>query len=70
MNKARKANHQEILSEGRRLTDPKYKQRKRKMEERKRHEEWEKSITSKGLAKDQHHMLTTANRAAREEEVS
>jgi pre-mRNA-splicing factor SYF2 len=70
MNKARKANHQEILSEGRRLTDPKYKQRKRKMEERKRHEEWEKSITSKGLAKDQHHMLTTANRAAREEEAA
>jgi len=70
MNKARKANDQEILSEGRRLTDPKYKKRKRKMEENKRHQQWENSLTSRGLDRDQHHMLTTASRAGREADAA
>jgi pre-mRNA-splicing factor SYF2 len=67
MNKARKSNHQEILSEGRRLTDPKYKQRKRKAQTNKQHQEWENTITARGLDADQYHMLTTAARAEREE---
>ena len=69
MNAARKANHDEVKSEGFRLTDPNYRQRKRKAEENKRHEDWENSVKSKGLATDQHHMLTTAKRAEREEDA-
>jgi hypothetical protein len=68
LNQARKSNHREILSEGRRLTDPMYKKRKKKIESNKRDEEWELSIAARGLDASQSHMLTTANRAEREEE--
>lgn len=49
LNQARRENHAEVLREGRRINDPKYKQRQRMADRAERENDWKREVSMKGI---------------------